>query len=222
MVSTDPDAVEYIPPEAASTYRKLAAAYGGPYYRSVADSVGRELQPGDRLLDAGTGPGFLPMVLAERVPDVRIHAFDVTRDLVAYGRGEAARRGLDDRLSFFTADCTTMPVRSRSYAWLTCTGVLHSLEHPDEALAEFYRVLEPGGTAWVSDPTILDPPDELDIELTDHEREVFEAYGVQAPSDPDAFSKADAERLVSDSPFADATIGEGEQGDIRLRLTRPE
>lgn len=218
----DPDDVEYIPPAAASTYRKLAAAYGGRYYRSVADIVGRELQAGDRLLDAGTGPGFLPMLLAERVTDVRIHAFDVTRALVAYGRDEAARRGIDDRVSFFTADCTQLPIRSKRYAWVTCTGVIHSLEHPGTALEEFYRVLEPGGTAWVSDPTILDPPEELDIELTDHEREVFQAYGVQSPSDPGAITMADAERLVADSPFADGTVGEGPRGDIRLRLTRQE
>lgn len=222
MVSIDPDAVEYIPPEAASTYTKLAEAYGGAYYRSVADVVGRGLQPGDRLLDAGTGPGLLPVLLAERSPDVELHAFDVTRDLVTYGRREAARRGVADRVSFFTGDCTAAPIRAGSYAWLTCTGVLHSLERPADALAEFHRVLEPGGTAWVSDPTILEPPEELDVDLTEHERAVFEAYGVQATADRPEISMADAERLAADSPFEHATIEAGDPGDIRLRLTRHE
>lgn len=220
--SIDPDAVEYIPPEAASTYTKLAAAYGGPYYRSLADKVVPELEPGDRLLDAGTGPGFLPILLAERLSNVQIHAFDFTRELVTHGHKESVRRGVDDRVSFFTADITSIPIRASSYPWITCNGVLHSLDAPSEAIAEFYRVLEPGGTAWVTDPTILDPPDELDIELTTHEREVFEAYGVQSTSDQSTISRTDADRLVAESPFTDATIEEGEYGDIRLWLTRLE
>lgn len=83
-------------------------------------------------------------------------------------------------------------------------------------------MLGPGGTGSVTDPTILYPPDELDIELTDHEREVFEAYGVQTPSDPDAITMDDAIRLAAASPFRDMSVREGEQGDIGLRFTRKE
>ncbi len=220
MGPIDPDAVEHIPPEAASTYTKLAAAYGRAYYRSVVDAVAPRLQPGDRLLDVGTGPGFLPVLLAARVRAVQIHALDFTRALVEYGRHEARRGNVADRVSFFTADCKTIPVRSRSYAFLTCTGVLHSLDEPARALGEFHRVLEPGGTAAVFDPTVLDPPDELDIELTDHERAVYRAYGARAAGDGPPLPAVDAERLVDDSPFAAADIEDGERGDVRMYLTR--
>lgn len=222
MTPVDPDAVEHIPTEAASTYTKLAEAYGQAYYRSVADVVVPRLQLEERLLDAGTGPGFLPLLLAERVNTLRIHAFDFTRDLVAYGRREAMRRDVDDRVSFFTADCYAIPVRDRSYPVLTCTGVLHSLDDPVGVLDEFHRVLEVGGTAFVFDPTVLDPPDELDIELTDHERDVFERYGVQRTGDRPPISGTEAERLVTDSSFEDADTGTNESGETRLYLTRRE
>lgn len=220
MVSIDPDAVEHIPAEAARTYTKLAARYGQTYYRPVGDAIAPQLQREDRLLDAGTGPGILPVSLAARTPGVRIDAFDFTRELVEYGREEARRRGVDDRVAFFAADCYAIPVRDRSYSSVLCTGLLHSPDEPAAAFAEFHRVLEPGGTAWVFDPTIFDVPDELDIELNDHEREVFRSYGVQSGGDERPISLAEARRLVDDSSFGQADIEVGERGDIRLTLTR--
>ena len=220
MPPVDPDATEHIPPVAASTYAKLAASYGQPYYRSVAEDVAGLARPGDRVLDAGTGPGYLPVALAERTADVRIHAFDVTRELLECGREEAARRGVDRRVSFFAGDCYAVPVRDRRYALVTATGVLHALEEPARALAEFHRVLEPAGTAWISDPAILDAPENPDIELTAHEREVFRAYGVRSADEERPLPTAEARRLAAESPFDDATVEVGEPGDVRLRLSR--
>ena len=220
MTSIDPDAVEHIPPEAASTYTKLAAAYGQEYYRSVAEDVTEQLEPGDRLLDAGTGPGFLPISIADRVDSARIYAFDFTPELVKHGYDEARRRGVDDIVSFFVADCYAIPSPARSYSHLLSTGVIHSLDDPVSVLDEFYRVLEPGGVAWVFDPVIMDVPDEPDIELTEHERDVFEAYGVATGDEERPLSMTRAEEIVDDSSFADAVIEEGDRGDVRVFLTR--
>lgn len=222
MGEIDPDAVEQIPSEAASTYTKLAAATGGPYYESVADELAPQLAGGDRLLDAGAGPGFLTLLLADRVDDLRIDAFDFTHALVAHGRAAARRRGLTDRVSFFTADCYAIPVVDETYSTLLSTGVLHSLDDPDAALAECHRVLEPGGTAWVFDPTILQSPADVDLDLTRHEREIYEAYGVQTADDPRPITVTEAQRLAADSPFQETTVEEGAPGDVRLTLTRGE
>lgn len=226
MAPIDPGAEEYIPPEAASTYTKLAAAYGEPYYRTVVERIAPDLRAAGRLLDAGTGPGIFPIVLAERTAEraieIRIDAFDFTRRLVAYGRWKAEREGVDDRISFFTGDCNAVPAIDRSYDAITCLGVLHSLEEPLRALEEFYRVLEPGGTAWVFDPTIFDLPEEPDIELSPHERAVFDAYGVRSADDERPLSVDRAEELLDASPFESGTVTEGDPGDVRLRLDRRE
>ena len=222
MSSPDPDEVEHIPPEAASTYTKLAAEYGQTYYQSVADDLAGRLTPGSRLLDAGTGPGFLPLLVADRVDDVRIDAFDFTAELVSHGRRQTRQRGVEDCVSFFVGDCYGIPVVSERYSLLTCTGVLHSLDHPVRALTEFYRVLQPGGEAWVFDPAILDVPDDLDIHLTEHEQEVFESYGTRAAEETPPLSVREAERLAARSPFETVDIEEGKQGDVRLYLHRNE
>lgn len=222
MSPTDPNAVEHIPSEAASTYAKVADAYGQAYYQSVADAVAGRLSSSCRILDAGTGPGFLPLLVAERTDDTRIDAFDFTCELVTYGRTQAKQRGVDDRVSFFVGDCYTLPVPGTTYPILTCTGVLHSLEDPVGALREFYRVLTPGGTALVFDPAVFDVPEDPDIDLTDHERAVFETYGIRAADDTPPLSVAEAQRLVDSTPFDTATIEEGELGDVRMYLGRGE
>lgn len=220
MALIDPDAVEYIPTEAASTYAKLAAAYGQEYYRSVANFVSARLRPGDRLLDAGTGPGFIPLLIAERTTDVSIDAFDFTEELLRYGREKAARQELEQRVSFLTADCYSIPTAAQSYQTVLSTGVLHSLDEPVVALDEFHRVLEPGGTAWVFDPAILDVPDDPDLELTEHEESVFQAYGIRTDAEEPPITTGEAEQLIERSSFGESTVWEGTRGDIRISLIR--
>lgn len=220
MSLIDPDAVEYIPAEAASTYTKLATEYGQRYYEEVSRELSDELTPGGRLLDAGTGPGLLPLLVAERVTELTVDAFDFTAELLQYGRQAADERGLDDRVSFFAADCYTIPVADEQYTEFVSTGVLHALADPSEALREWYRVLEPGGTAWVYDPTIIDLPANPDLELTDHEREVLDTYGVRSEEDDPALSVSEARELVATTPFEPISITEGPEDDLRMVLSR--
>lgn len=220
MVSIDPDAVEQIPPEAASTYWKIAVTYGEPYYRSVVDGIRPALGGGGRLLDAGTGPGFLPVLLTELIDGVRIEAFDLTRPLVLYGWETAQERGVGDRISFFVGDCYHIPVGNRTYDFVISTGVLHALDRPVDALDEFHRVLKPKGIAFVFDPTIFDVPADHEIDLTEHEQEVFESYGLRSADEERPIKVNEAIQFGRSSAFSEIALDIGELGDLRLRLRR--
>ena len=220
MSSIDPNEVEYIPAAAASTYAKLAEAYGQAYYEDVADVVSAQLTPGSRLLDVGTGPGLLPIAIATRSGAVRIDGLDVTVELLEYGRRRAHEHGVEAQVSFLAADCYAIPITDRRYDGLTCTGVLHSLEDPVRALTEFHRVLRPGGEAWVFDPAVLDVPDDPDVSFTDHERAVFETYGVRAAAEEPPISVDEAKRIVARTPFDVREVSTGADGDVRLHLVR--
>lgn len=139
------DDLEYITEASASTYWKLAEAYGHPFYERVATVVTNDTET-DRVLDVGTGPGILPRYLADRV-DAEIDAFDRTRALVAYGAQH------HDATNFMVADAYHIPVRNNVYDLVTCTGVFHALDEPVDMLNEVYRVLAPDGEAWLFDPT---------------------------------------------------------------------
>ena len=54
------------------------------------------------------------------------------------------------------ADATRMPFQSRSFRMIVSSHVLEHIEHDREALAEFARILEPGGLAILMVPTVSD------------------------------------------------------------------
>jgi len=63
---------------------------------------------GDRtpelIVDIGTGSGCLAVALALRYPDARLIATDVSPDALAVARRNAARHGVEHRITFAEAD----------------------------------------------------------------------------------------------------------------------
>jgi len=120
----------------ASTY----ARYRPSYPAALVDWVLAEarVRPGDRVADVGCGTGILTRLLADRGLDVV--GVDPNEDMLAearagggpaeYRRGEAASTGLDDS----------------SVALVTAAQAFHWFD-ADRALAEFHRILKPGGHA---------------------------------------------------------------------------
>jgi tRNA1(Val) A37 N6-methylase TrmN6 len=62
------------------------------------------VEPGQRVLDLGTGTGAASLCLARRVPGLRVVGLDVQADLVALARENAVLNGLDTQVSFVAGD----------------------------------------------------------------------------------------------------------------------
>jgi SAM-dependent methyltransferase len=86
-----------------------------------------------RVLDVGCGDGRIPALYTS--PEV------VVVDSSADAIDRAVARGLDAQL----ADARELPFEDSSFDVVTCSHVLYHLPDVDEALAEFVRVLRPGG-----------------------------------------------------------------------------
>jgi len=73
--------------------------------RAKLDLVCRKLrlQPGETVVEAGCGWGALALHMA-RSYGVRVKAFNVSREQIAYARERAAREGLDARVEFIDDD----------------------------------------------------------------------------------------------------------------------
>jgi SAM-dependent methyltransferase len=100
--------------------------------------------PGVRVLDVATGPGYVAGAAARRNAEV------VGIDFSAAMLAEARRR--EPAVDFREGDAEALPFPDASFdAVVMSFGLLH-LGRPDEALAEAYRVLCPGGrlgfTVW--------------------------------------------------------------------------
>ncbi|WP_322778785.1 class I SAM-dependent methyltransferase [Frankia sp. Cas4] len=94
------------------------------------------------VLDAGCGEGYLARLLAAggARPVVGV---DLCPELVEAARDTAAREGLD--ITYETADVAALPLADGAVDLVVANHVLNDLEKPAPAIAEFARVLAPGG-----------------------------------------------------------------------------
>jgi ubiquinone/menaquinone biosynthesis C-methylase UbiE len=100
------------------------------------------------VLDAGAGTGRWAIRLARA--DARVTAIDRTPEMLASARRKAADEGLD--ITFDTGRIDErLPYEGGSFDLVVCALVLDHLDDLKPPLAEFARVLRPGGHAMVTD-----------------------------------------------------------------------
>jgi len=105
--------------------------------------------PGDRVLDAGCGPGFYcAELLAEVGPEGSVVGVDGSAAMLALAK---ARCDGAHNIEFHGADATSLPVADASVDRALCVQVLEYLADPAGALAEMQRALRPGGRVLVWD-----------------------------------------------------------------------
>jgi SAM-dependent methyltransferase len=112
------------------------------------------VEPGDRVLDAGCGPGRFTLELA-RI-GARIVAADISPGQLELHRRYTAdvEEAVEDRV---VADVTRLPFADDAFDVTVCYGgaLSYVLEHAPDAAAELARVTRPGGHVLVSAMTLV-------------------------------------------------------------------
>ena len=104
------------------------------------------------VLDVGCGTGYLGLGMAHvgRVED--LHLVDLSPGMLDRARANAASLGV--AATFVEATATELPYADHSVDAVVTRGVLHHLHDVEAALAEWRRVVRPGGPVLVlSEPT---------------------------------------------------------------------
>ena len=114
----------------------------------IVDTV--EPLPG-RVLDIGTGKGFMAVELARRGADVT--TVDMSEKELKAAWLHAVDTGVADRIEFHLANGGDLPFEEGSFEVVTMINVLHHLDNADAVLLEIARVLIPGGRLIISDYT---------------------------------------------------------------------
>jgi SAM-dependent methyltransferase len=99
---------------------------------------------GKAVLDAGCGEGYLSRLLADRGAGP-VTGVDLCPELVDAARDRAVADGLP--VTYQVGDVADLPIADRSIDLVVANHVLNDLEDPVPAVAEFARVLRPGGHA---------------------------------------------------------------------------
>lgn len=101
------------------------------------------LQPGWRVLDAGRGPGSITLGLAKAVQPGQVVGIDMEDSQFAGCREQAQRDRLN--VEFRKASAYELPFADGEFDAVFSHALLTHLTDPSAAVAEFRRVLKPGG-----------------------------------------------------------------------------
>jgi demethylmenaquinone methyltransferase/2-methoxy-6-polyprenyl-1,4-benzoquinol methylase len=99
---------------------------------------------GDRLLDVCCGPGeFADAFAAHDPPPARVVGLDFSAGMIAMARQRQRRR--DRPFELIQGDALQLPFDDESFDIVCCAFGVRNLGDPRAGLAEFARVLAPGG-----------------------------------------------------------------------------
>jgi arsenite methyltransferase len=108
-------------------------------------------KPGTTVLELGCGPGFYARKLARRFPQISVTGVDRSEGQISRARDRARSEEI--------GNCVFERVNALKIRWadarfdvLIASRFFTILRDPERAIAEMYRVLNPGGRCFVAEP----------------------------------------------------------------------
>jgi cyclopropane fatty-acyl-phospholipid synthase-like methyltransferase len=117
-----------------------------------------DLRPEHRLLDVACGSGGPTLRIAERT-GCRAHGIDLEATAIRAAQASVRKRGLTDRVTFAVADASRpLDFAPQSFDAIVCIDAISHFPDRQAVLAEWSRLLRPGGSAVYTDPLVVTGP----------------------------------------------------------------
>ncbi len=139
--------LELIPEEYDRGIKEFAATD----FEALRDGMAALLEPGDRVLDVGSGPGTFALLAASQ--GARVTGWDRNADMVTFATGKAAELELAGNVTFEVADAPTAPLEREAYDAVVMSLALSEMRGAEQlaTLEGAWETLKPGGKLIIVD-----------------------------------------------------------------------
>lgn len=180
-----------------------------------------ELGAYGRMLDIGTGPGHIPLVVCERIPGTEVLGIDLSKNMLRHAERHRAASPHAARVRYELADAKGLPYPTHSFDTVYSNTILHHIPNPRPFLSEAYRVLRRGGVLLIRD-LFRPPTKERALELValhaagadPYQQELFRA-SLHA-----AFTPEELRQMAREAGMFDATVVIDTDRHMSLQIAR--
>lgn len=110
------------------------------------------IKSGDRILDLGTGSGYLAFEIARKYPDSIVIGLDIVENALKKNREQAKTLDLNN-ISFVSYGGVEIPFDSSYFDIVVTRYTLHHFPKIEESFREISRILKNNGKFFLADPT---------------------------------------------------------------------
>jgi ubiquinone/menaquinone biosynthesis C-methylase UbiE len=174
------------------------------------------------VLDVGTGPGHIPLLLCERLPRAEVIGVDLSTYMLELAEEHRLASPNAARIEFRRADAKGLEFPDGSFDTVASNTILHHIPDPRPFLSEARRVLRPDGCLLIRD--LYRPRDEAELErlvelhaagATSYQRQLF-AASLHA-----ALTPAELREVAGQAGLADAEVVVDSDRHMSLQLRGP-